>query len=111
MTPFERKARHRLTVEAAIERLQSLLFRLQRGEVSQIRSFQHRWEGPACCLSFSALGGTATDTIAVTLTEVSVSGELKGFALSLAKNQLESELGAQLDEALGERHASSEADA
>ena len=100
MARFEVKVKHRLTVSDAIDRLQTVLQKLQRGGVSQLNSFSYLWSGYLCNFTFTALGGRGSGQLTISDSEVVAAGELNGFALSLARGELENQLRTQLEEVL-----------
>jgi hypothetical protein len=79
---------HRLSQEAAIQRIKELLANVKKEHSDRISDLREQWTGNVGTFSVSAMGFSVSGTIAVTPTEVQLSGDLP-FAASFFKSRIE----------------------
>ena len=79
---------HKLSQEDAMKRIKGLLENVKREHSDKISDVREQWTDNVGTFSLSAMGFAVSGTIAVTPTDVQVSGELP-FAASFFKNRIE----------------------
>lgn len=99
MPKFNTTVQHRLAPDDAVRRIKTLLGEVKTQHADKIRDLHEEWDGAIGKFRFSIMGNAVSGTLAVTASQVEISGNLP-FAALLFKGKIEATIKDHLEKRL-----------